>query len=141
MNDREMTEQEEECWCAARRAAAIAYLDRELTVHGQVGQWPAWHEAPYVAVFAVESVVAPGHVGWWVVCGDLPTDYCSGTNVHTPREALEAIAISWRDAIAQTAAGDEEIFDSTLPASLAPLLAIRAKLLLDIAADASNWSD
>ena len=44
----------EEQWCEARRAEVAAYLEREGVVHGRmhgrIGEWPAWHVAPYVSV-------------------------------------------------------------------------------------------
>ncbi|WP_353072428.1 DUF4826 family protein [Tunturiibacter gelidoferens] len=39
------------------------YLAKEGLDHGKVGSWPAWHLVPYVSIWAVESLLAPGHVG------------------------------------------------------------------------------
>jgi hypothetical protein len=66
----------EQRWCAERRAEVAAYLAGEGVTLGTIGEWPAWHVAPYVSVWAIGSLKAPGAVGWWVICGDLqPTTF------------------------------------------------------------------
>jgi hypothetical protein len=55
----------EERWCESRRVEVVDYLRREGVGHRRVGEWPAWHVAPYVSVWAVESRTRPG----WVGCG------------------------------------------------------------------------
>ncbi len=91
----------EEAWCAARRLEVSEYLATEAARHGtrfgRVGDWPAWHVEPYVSIWAVESISSPGWVGWWVVCGDLPTDYVSRSGLDHPQAALRAIAIRCLD--------------------------------------------
>src|SRR5688572_31851449 len=68
----------EKQWCETARSQVARYLETQSVSHGQIGEWPAWHVAPYVSIWAVESQARPGWVGWWVICGDLPTDYVSG---------------------------------------------------------------
>ena len=67
----------------------------EKVDHGGVGEWPAFHVDPYVALWAVQSKRTPGAVGWWAISGDLPTDYISSSDGRHPREALRAISRSW----------------------------------------------
>ncbi|MEW6745775.1 MAG: DUF4826 family protein [Planctomycetota bacterium] len=43
----------EERWCAEMRGNVARYLAREQVPHGQIGEWPAWHVAPYVSVWAL----------------------------------------------------------------------------------------
>jgi hypothetical protein len=132
----EMTEAEEAAWCTARREDAVRYLAKQGVKHGGVRMTPDWSAPPYVSVWAVDSLKAPGSVGWWVICGDLPTDYCSSAPFRSARWAVRAIAESWK-----TAAGSVGPWDETigLPASLAPLLAARAELLLEWTKDADLW--
>jgi hypothetical protein len=78
----------EDAWCNERRAEVAAYLVAQRVLHREVGDWPAWHLAPYVSVWAIESAVEPGSMGWWVISGDLPTDYASSDGLPDPREAL-----------------------------------------------------
>ena len=135
----------EEQWCEARRAQVAAYLQREGVVHGRVGEWPAWHGAPYVSVWAIESKKHPDSVGWWVVCGDLPTDYVSAAEIKHHREAGRSIAKEWREQARlmrrQERPDAIRIGRPEDWASLAPLLEARATLLLEFANDDSVWAD
>jgi hypothetical protein len=63
-------DRDDEKRCDARRREVVEYLGRQPLRFGEVGDWPAWHVAPCVSVWAVESVSEPGIVGWWVICGD-----------------------------------------------------------------------
>lgn len=87
-----------ESWCQQQRAVAAEYLSRQPVHFGDLGDWPAWHVAPYVAVWAVESVKTAGKVGWWVISGDLPTDYASGDGVPDPRAAVAVFSERWAEA-------------------------------------------
>ena len=99
----------EEAWCAAQRTQVSEYLSTEAAKHGtrfgRVGEWPAWHVKPYVSVWAIESVRSPGSVGWWVICGDLPTDYVSRNGLDHPRDAVRAIARRWVEYVPYLSAG------------------------------------
>jgi hypothetical protein len=137
-----MTQDEEDAWCLARRAQVIDYLmGQDGLNHGRIGDWPAWFVAPCVSVWAIESVIAPESVGWWVICGDLPTDYCSAHECRHPRLAIKRIADRWRDAINDTKPGSETIGAIGISASLKSLLEKRVELLHSIATDDSAWLD
>jgi hypothetical protein len=135
----------DERWCNERRDDVIAYLQQEQVAHGEVGESPAWHIAPYVSIWAIESKLNPSWVGWWVICGDLPTDYVSSGSIKNPRDAIRAIADRWRTAAEQMARGhsspDFSIGSPTDWTTLAPQLASRAELLADWAADQELWVD
>ena len=132
--------QDEEDWCARMRERAIAYLKSQAgLVFGEVGEWPAWHVAPYASVWAVESVAHPGSVGWWVIAGDLPTDYCSAGGARHPKLAIRRIAARWLDAVRATGTNDMEIGETGLPVSLLPLLQARADMLLEFTEDEQLW--
>lgn len=132
-------------WCAERREEVAAYLQREGLAHGQIATDPAWHVAPYVSVWAIESLAAPGAVGWWVICGDLPNDYVSADGVSNTREAVRAIALLWQEAAEYMSRGKVHptfrIGSGQQDRELAPLLASRADLLLDWVSDAELWED
>src|SRR5712672_2584609 len=89
---------EEGRWCAARRLHVLDYLQSALVAHGRVGEDPAWYLCPYVSLWAVESMKAPGWVGWWVIAGDCPTDIVTCDGDRTPRSALRDFASRWREA-------------------------------------------
>jgi hypothetical protein len=135
----------EEKWCRDRRAEVAAYLRRESVNHGRIGEWPAWHVAPYVSIWAIESAKAPDSVGWWVICGDLPTDYVSAQTLKHPREAMRAIARRWHEQADLMAQGkitsDIRIGRPEEWPALAPLLKSRAAMLLKWANDDAVWRD
>lgn len=135
----------EERWCAERRADVAHYLQRQGLEHGRIGDWPAWHVAPYISVWAIESASHPDAVGWWAICGDMPTDYISSAGVYHPREALRAFAGEWleqaelmvnRQEPARIRIGSPADWDT-----LAPLLKTRASLLQRISEDDDIWQD
>ena len=135
----------EEAWCEERRAQVTAYLRDEGVTHGQVGEWPAWHVAPYVSIWAIESKSHPDWSGWWVICGDLPTDYISAAQVRHPRAAMRAIAEDWREQVRLMADARRQV-DPRIGrpedwALLAPILETRVFLLLQWADDDSMWED
>ena len=135
----------EEQWCEDRRAQVTAYLHGEGVQHGGVGEWPAWHVAPYVSIWAIQSKRRPGWIGWWAICGDLPTDYVSAAKIKHPRDAMRAIAEEWREQAKLMARGEQHaevrIGQPEDWESLAPLLETRASTLLQWANDDSFWED
>jgi hypothetical protein len=135
---------EEEAWCAHQRDVAIEYMSLQATTFGALGEWPAWHLAPYVSVWAVESIAAPGRVGWWVICGDLPTDYTSGADTPDPRAAMIRFATRWCELAASMERGEQPSgFTVGTPKNadeLAPLLKARARILTQWANDDTVWA-
>jgi hypothetical protein len=91
---------------------------------------------------AIESKKSSGWVGWWVICGDLPTDYVSAEMIKHPHDAVRAIAEEWREQARLMANADStRIGRPEDRASLAPLLATRASQLLEWADDDSIRDD
>src|SRR4051794_1440413 len=87
----------EERWCAERREEVIAYVVRERVTHYSVQRDPGWFVAPYVSVSRIGSSKS-SDVGWWVICGDLPTDYVAAHEYPHPYPAWFAPAVLdvWR---------------------------------------------
>jgi hypothetical protein len=133
----------EDQWCAARRIEVIKYLEHENVKHRNVGEWPAWHIAPYVSVWAIESDLRPTWVGWWVLCGDLPTDYVSADKIKHPREAILAIASQWLEAVKFMECGEKpptfSIGSEEVAKVLSPLLQSRASTLIEWANNEAIW--
>jgi len=133
----------EQRWCAQRRRDVSDYLARECPSHGAIGDWPAWHVYPHVSIWAIESVASPGSVGWWVICGDLPTDYVSSAGLTDPRSAAGAIAHHWLEAVPYLQRGEQppgcRLGRSDNCTELAPLLQSRADLLATWVADDTVW--
>jgi hypothetical protein len=130
-------------WCCDIRQRVADYLGLQRVEHGEIGAWPAWHVAPYVSIWAIESLKSPGWVGWWVICGDMPSDYVSAAKIKHPREAMRAFAQQWKDVSAHMRAGirhpDTNIGTPERAAELAPLLESRAGLLAQWAEDDGAW--
>ena len=136
----------EERWCFEQRENVADYLRRQGVNHSRIGEWPAWHVAPYVSIWAIESLARPESIGWWVISGDLPTDYISSAEVtppQHPRKAMRIFAVNWLEVVKAWKDGREienmQIGDLESHAELGPLLEARAKLLTDFADDDSLW--
>jgi hypothetical protein len=133
----------EERWCAARRNDVREYLAREGLRHGEIGSWPAWHVVPYVSLWAIESLKAPGNVGWWAICGDLPTDYLSSADAKHPRVALAAFADRWKEVAAKMLSGvapqDVAFGPPGRESDFGAVLQERSEVLRRFADDDSCW--
>ncbi len=133
----------DEKWCSERRAQVMAYLKREKVKHGRVGEWPAWHLPPYASIWAIESAARPEWVGWWVICGDLPTDHFSAESVESPRDAMREFAQRWQDVAALMEKGQSHPSLRFGPleeaGKLGPLLGSRSKVLSEWASRDDLW--
>ena len=133
----------EDTWIASQRKVVQEYLEREGVDHLGVGEYPAFHLHPYVAVWAVQSKKAPGWVGWWAISGDLPTDYVSRGKIAHPREALRAFAHHWREMSDYMLRGEEhpdvKIGTPDQWPELGDLLRQRAQGLQSYADDDDIW--
>jgi hypothetical protein len=134
-----------ERWCAEQRRVATEYMKSQPVRFGELGEWPAWYVAPYVSVWAIESVIARGRVGWWVICGDLPTDYASGGGTPDPRSAVAEFAERWNQVASAMERGEKHasfsVGASEDAVELAPLLKSRAELLSRWVRDDSMWDE
>ena len=133
----------EERWCSERRSQVADYLSGQGVNHGRIGEWPAWHVAPYVSIWAIESMRSPGSVGWWVISGDLPTDYVSADTIKHPREAIRAISARWLEVAGTMRRGGEHpevtIGGPADRGELASLLETRATALAEYCDDDGVW--
>jgi hypothetical protein len=129
--------------CAECRQLVTNYLAREGLTHGEIGSWPAWHVAPYVSLWAVESLRVPGTIGWWAICGDLPTDYLAAATAKHPRTAMLAFADIWKDKAQHMRKGiphpDLTIGPPEQQSELASLLQRRSDTLRLFAEDDAVW--
>jgi hypothetical protein len=144
VNDLE-ADAEDELWCSALRRQVKDYMARTGVHHGEIGEVPAWAVFPHISIWAVESGKASGKVGWWVICGDCPTDYITCTGDRTPRAAVEAFAERWGKAAAAMMNGEQHpdfvVGNPGDARELAPMLAARAEVLRLAALDDSDWDD
>jgi len=135
-------------WCIGQRERVAAYLRSQRLLHGEIGEWPAWHLMPYCSLWVVESLSVPGAIGWWVICGDMPSDYVSSKDVPNPqhpRKAMRVFAQTWLRAVEAWKA-DEEVDNFVVGtpenrAVIMPALEKRAHLLFDFANQDEWWNE
>lgn len=130
-------------WLSDQRRHVLEYLGEQSVVHAGVAERPDWYVAPYVAVWTVNSVRSPGVAGWWVISGDLPTDYLSGGEARDARGAVSAFSARWREIAARMLGGERHptmtVGRPEDALELGDLLQRRAELLADFASDAELW--
>lgn len=135
----------EEHWCDEQHQLVVSYLRKQGIADPNVGQWPAWHIFPVIAVWAVESKARPNSVGWWAISGDLPIDYTSCGDERHPRQALRDIGERWCKAAASWVKGQRsDLMQLNSPEQereLAPLLESRGHSLIQWSHDDAIWSD
>jgi hypothetical protein len=136
---------EEARWCEEQRANVKRYLADAGVFYGEIGEWPAWHVAPYVSIWFIEGKDAHGRVGWWVISGDGPTDYVSSEKIKHPRGALKTIGQQWKELSEYMSAGREHhSYNIAKPedwSNLAPRLADRAAALIEMSEDDGLWQE
>lgn len=88
---------DEELWLAAERRKVTDYLREQGCRHAGVADWPAFHVAPDVSLWGVQSIKHDGRTGWWAISGDVPTDYMSSEQGDHPRDALRHFSAEWAD--------------------------------------------
>ena len=141
-----MSDQEtiEDSWIAEQRKVVEDYLRDQGVDHRGVGEYPAFHVYPYLALWAVQSKKTLGMIGWWAISGDVPTDYISGSEGRHPRIALRAFAREWRKLSGSMLRGEERpdyvIGTRDQWPILGDLLQRRAEILQDYADDADLWN-
>jgi Domain of unknown function (DUF4826) len=138
----------EEHWCEEQQTVVEEYLRSQKVQHRRIGDWPAWHIAPYVSIWAIESCVQPERIGWWVICGDLPTDYISASDLSPPqhpRKAIRGIAQRWLKIVESWSKGQDydgiQVSESYSNEALAPLLQSRSELLIEWADNDTLWEE
>jgi Domain of unknown function (DUF4826) len=130
-------------WLSEQRNNVQSYIQNEGVQHGGIASEPEWFVAPYASVWTIDSMVAPGVIGWWAISGDLPTDYLSGHDATDARSALAAFAIRWREVSAYMLRGEEHptisVGRSRDRHKLGDLLLRRAQVLEEWADDDEMW--
>jgi hypothetical protein len=130
-------------WLAEQRGNVQRYLQEQGVHHRGVSSAAVWFVAPYISVWTVGSVAAPGAIGWWAISGDLPTDYLSGQGATDARSALAAFSRRWRDVAAYMLRGETHptiaVGSPEDTYELGDLLQRRARILDDWAGDDEIW--
>jgi len=132
-------------WLDERLKSIRDYLGREGVKHGPIEDRPRWFRAPYVGLWFV-APPSRAAKGWWVITGDLPTDYMSAVDVEDAREAMRAFSARWERLGGEMMAGQEDPElqigrpeDKAEQRKLGDLLLQRARILAEWAEDESLW--
>jgi hypothetical protein len=133
--------QDQEIWCSVQRENVARYLSAQNVAHGEIGEVPAWFVYPVLSIWAIESQIQREKLGWWVLSGDVPTDYCSAAGRGHPRLAMAEIADRWLSEVERSHPTDSHIGSTGLSITLLGLLEKRAKLIKDIVNNESVWEE
>jgi hypothetical protein len=132
----------EAAWFAEQRALAEQYLRGQQALFGSIEPEPAWSVPPYVAFWRALGGRS-GQPVYWVITGDLPTDFLPSDAAPTPRAAASAFAERWRTVAGYLSEGKEHptirVGAPQDRAGLAPMLRRRADTLHGWAAKDEYW--
>lgn len=135
----------EKIWIQAERKHAEDYLQEQQVDHLGVGELPAFHVYPYLALWAVQSKSSRGNIGWWVITGDLPADYIPSREARHPREALKSFSMLWKEASEFMLRGQEHpdfrIGKPDQWPELGDLLRRRSEIILQYVNDEEIWTE
>src|SRR5260370_8078247 len=81
-------ENNEDAGIKSQRKEVIRYLMSQGVEHLGVGDYPAFHIHPCVAVWAVQSKKAPGWIGCEPITAHVPTHYLTRGKIPHPPAAL-----------------------------------------------------
>jgi hypothetical protein len=136
----------QENWCIEQQKIVANYLRSQNLQHGRISDRPAWYVAPVASIWEIESLARPNFIGWWAICGDMPTDYISAADVSPPqhpRDVMRAFAKNWVALVQAWKQGREientQIADPNSKEKLGPLIEARASLLMGWADNDSLW--
>lgn len=130
-------------WVAAERKKVLGYLVAEGCKHAGVADWPTFYVTPHLALWAVQSTRHVGRTGWWVISGDVPTDYMSSSDGESPQDALRYFAAGWNEVAGYMRRGEPhpqmELGDPKDWPAISEELEQRALALLEYADDPEIW--
>ena len=133
----------EASWLGKQRDQSVAYIEKQGIERRGVSEEPEWFVAPYVSLWTVEFGENPGAIGWWVISGDLPTDYISSNDATDPRSALAAFAARWEEVSTYMLRGEDHptirIGNLENRKELGDLLLRRSRMLKEWVSDDSVW--
>ena len=131
-----------DAWLADQRSHASEYLRVEKVTSGPIAEEPAWHLAPYVALWRVLGERS-GEPQYWVIVGDLPADFLPADAIPSAREAVAAFANRWSHLGGLMRDGkSHSTLDVGSPEQrreLGDLLVRRARLLAEFAREDEHW--
>lgn len=129
------SEEELQQWVREQFQHANKHLAENGVLFESVNTEECRYLAPFVAVWKIKSTDGKQ---WWVVSGDLPTNYMSVSAAKTAREAIRHFSFAWQmkadDLIAKHA-------NDPMQQEFANLLINKAENLYRVQEDDSLWQD
>ncbi|AYV14036.1 DUF4826 family protein [Shewanella algae] len=125
-----------QAWVREQFQKANKFLAEKGVIPSKVVPAESRYLAPYVAMWKIESK-QPSHKTYWVMSGDLPSDYVDVSVAATAREALRHFSLTWQlkaENLVQSGATKD-----TTQAKFAQLLVSRAESLYKIQEDDKLW--
>lgn len=136
-------------WLEEQREHVLEYLAGEGVAFQDIEDClpaePDFCVAPYIAVWPVLQPLNPNYIAYWVISGDLPTDYVSGDDASDAREVLAHFSESWKEVAACMRAGEKHPTITMGPPEMwpkmAPLLEARSEILKKYVEDEDLWEE
>jgi hypothetical protein len=128
---KEMTEDEQQTWVREQYQIATKYLAEKGIVTDSVQVEDSRYLVPLLALWKITAI---GGQKYWVLCGDLPSDYSSINSANNAREALKYFSLKW-----QVQAENLLKVDDPEQKEYAQLLIGRADGLYKLQSDESMW--
>lgn len=92
-NEKNMTETEQQQWVKAQYQVATKYLAEKGLVTQSVAVEDSRYLIPYFSVWKLKSLEGKTY---WVICGDVTTDYMPGSVAESAREAVRHFSFKWQ---------------------------------------------
>lgn len=124
-------------WVREQFQKANKFLAEKGIIPSKVLEQDSRYLAPYLAIWKLESK-QPQKKTYWVMSGDLPTDYVDVSVAETAREAVRHFSMMWQ-LKAENLIKSGATKDAT-QAKFAQLLVARAESLYKIQEDENLWS-
>lgn len=91
--EKQLTEQEQQEWVREQYQSATKYLAQKgLITHSVADK----ESRVLVPILAVWKLTMTDNSQYWVICGDLPTDYSNIGVAPNAREAIRHFALKWQ---------------------------------------------
>ncbi|WP_025820217.1 DUF4826 family protein [Shewanella marina] len=123
-------------WVREQFQKANKFLAEKGIIPSKVLEQDSRYLAPYLAIWKLESK-QPQKKTYWVMSGDLPTDYVDVSVAETAREAVRHFSMMWH-LKAENLIKSGATKDAT-QAKFAQLLVARAESLYKIQEDENLW--
>jgi hypothetical protein len=135
--------EDERLWCAVQRRAAVECLADAGIKPGSIPDMPEWHLSPCLSLWLIEAGRGDRATGWWVICGELPSDLFPAIAVFGPRNAMHAFGMRWLEAVSCLERGEPHPVLRACPpddaGGFAAMLRSRADFLVSWSEDDMCW--